>query len=52
MEKIEMEGKRIYLYSHQIDMRMGMGMGIEKGGNGTPPFGFSHALPPRYKLLL
>ena len=24
MEKIEIEGKRIYLYSHQIDMRMGM----------------------------
>ena len=24
MEKIEIEGKSIYLYSHQIDMRMGM----------------------------
>ena len=24
MEKIKIEGKRIYLYSHQIDMRMGM----------------------------
>ena len=24
MEKIEMEGKRIYLYSHPIDMRKGM----------------------------
>ena len=24
MEKIEIEGKSIYLYSHQIDMRMGI----------------------------
>ena len=24
MEKIKIEGKRIYLYSHQIDMRIGM----------------------------
>ena len=24
MEKIKIEGKSIYLYSHQIDMRMGM----------------------------